>query len=436
MKSHKLDIVCFQEAKISKENLKVDYKKKGLVGLCGGEYESFWSCSTLEDKKGRAGVVTFVSPRYSPVSASDTLLGDEMMDREGRVIMTDHGAFYVVNVYVPWGGGRGEDGCYEDPSKGEHKARFLELLETACTRLRATKPVILVGDMNIGMDAKDVCKSRRGWPGFGYSSTERNWLGGMLGRKNEVGGGGSTEEKGEGGGDKAHFFVDVWREAHPEAEVFSCFEQRTDARARNEGSRIDYILVSQGDFFTGCIAPALEGRKKSAEVTSVGGIGGGGEGAIPCAEHTPTPVWASSISMEDWKSLQSTPGVAILKTPQHWSDHLALVLVCNSNVPLPQPHEPCALSSKKVFRFGGDLRRMWAAAPSSAVGGGGSAGAARIASAGGEVPLDRAARNAAAQGEKRGRDKEKEVSGEAGREVDVPPRPGTLFAFFKAPRDS
>ena len=111
---------------------------------------------------------------------------------------------------------------------------------------RLQKPVILVGDLNIGMDALDVWPGRRQSPGFGYSPEEQDWLGGLLGRG----------AAGAGAAAPLPPYVDIWRSAHPEAQVYSCFEQKTAAREGNRGSRIDYILVSGGDFFDACVAPA------------------------------------------------------------------------------------------------------------------------------------------------------------------------------------
>ncbi len=42
-------------------------------------------------------------------------------------------------------------------------------------------------------------------------------------------------------------FVDVFRHLHPnERSTFTCFDERTNARERNAGVRIDYVLVTKG----------------------------------------------------------------------------------------------------------------------------------------------------------------------------------------------
>ena len=43
----------------------------------------------------------------------------------------------------------------------------------------------------------------------------------------------------------AHGFVDVFRHLHPDAEAYTWWPYRFNARARNIGWRIDYFLVAE-----------------------------------------------------------------------------------------------------------------------------------------------------------------------------------------------
>ena len=72
---------------------------------------------------------------------------------EGRVLLTDHGAFVLINVYVPnAGGGPGKD----RPRLG-YKMRFLRALCACCRTLAAAgREVLLVGDFNVCCDERDV----------------------------------------------------------------------------------------------------------------------------------------------------------------------------------------------------------------------------------------------------------------------------------------
>ena len=397
MQSMQLDLLLVQESKLQLDTVRADSPKAGCIGRCGGaSYESFWSCSSAPGKLGMAGVTTFASSAFSPVAADSAPLGDAELDAEGRVLVTDHAHFYVVNVYVIWGGERGKDGLYLDAARGATKLRFLGLLGALVRRLRASKPVILAGDLNIGMDAQDVHPERRATKGYGYSEEEQQWLAELLGR------GGAEGGEGEGEGQAPLHFVDLWRSAHPRAEVYSCFENKTMARQANKGSRIDYILASRGAFFDACMAQARDCCASPSASTSSGSSGGSGGGGAAEAAHSsadaslslssssssssssqaasaPAGSWAASVSMEEVPSL-TRPGIAIVRTPGHWSDHLALLLVCH-NVPVAPEHKPCQLSSRVLFRpKGGDIKAMFAAgtaaaaATAAAGGGGGSAG--------------------------------------------------------------
>lgn len=124
------DIICFQETKLRKQELRAD-----LVIADG--YESFVSCTRTSEKgrTGYSGVATFcrVKSAFSsnevalPVRAEEGITGllassevgkDSMpvaaegleefskeellkVDSEGRCIVTDHGHFVLFNIYGP-----------------------------------------------------------------------------------------------------------------------------------------------------------------------------------------------------------------------------------------------------------------------------------------------------------------------------------------------
>jgi len=94
---------------------------------------------------------------------------------------------------------------------------------------------MIVGDLNLAADARDV------HPKIGlekhFTEEERSWLQGML-----------TDSGG---------YTDIWRKLHndtyetqqPTSSVttaYTCWDEKTSARAFNEGVRIDYILLTSG----------------------------------------------------------------------------------------------------------------------------------------------------------------------------------------------
>lgn len=139
------DIVCIQEHKIPLKQLASRSEPFGCADVDG--YESFWSCCTDSQKRGFNGVVTYAK-KGSVQGADSRPLGCEELDNQGRVVMTDHGAFVVFNVYAPASGG----------NSLTYKMKFLNALRRAMRyqREECKKKVILVGDLNISHSGIDV----------------------------------------------------------------------------------------------------------------------------------------------------------------------------------------------------------------------------------------------------------------------------------------
>ena len=140
-----IDLLCLQEHKIPLTQLSSRSEPHRCSTIDG--YESFWSCATDQKSKGFNGVVTYAKVG-TVQSANSTPLNDPELDNQGRCIMTNHGKFVVFNVYVPCGGG-----THTLPKK----MKFLHALSNAMEKQRAEgKHVILVGDMNLKIDKRDV----------------------------------------------------------------------------------------------------------------------------------------------------------------------------------------------------------------------------------------------------------------------------------------
>jgi len=93
-------------------------------------------------------VVTYV--RSGLVRSADSSpLGVPDLDDQGRCVVTDHGRFVLFNVYAP---------CGSDSGTLPRKMRFLHALRDAMDRQRREfgREVILVGDMNLTVDRRDV----------------------------------------------------------------------------------------------------------------------------------------------------------------------------------------------------------------------------------------------------------------------------------------
>ena len=96
--------------------------------------QSFWA--TSREKRGYSGVVTYTREAWAPLAADADCLGDsaeDLLSREGRIVVTDHGVFVLLNVYVPNAGKRGE----ELSARADLKIRFLRALKAKCDLLTA-----------------------------------------------------------------------------------------------------------------------------------------------------------------------------------------------------------------------------------------------------------------------------------------------------------
>ncbi|GMH33999.1 hypothetical protein BSKO_01833 [Bryopsis sp. KO-2023] len=207
---HKADVVCVQEAKIPEEKLTAEV-------ACVEGYESFWAHSRA--KKGYSGVATWAKLNHSAVSAEVDFLGggSDDIDQEGRVVMTDLGAFVLINVYVP------NSGDIPERPRLHFKLKFLEELKSKMESLVSQgREVLVVGDFNIARAANDVHKSFR---------LNEIYLPEEVALMNSF-----TVE-----------FTDAWRKLHPdEANVFTVWNERKNYRESNKGLRIDYALCSKG----------------------------------------------------------------------------------------------------------------------------------------------------------------------------------------------
>jgi len=147
---------------------------------------------------------------------------------EGRSLETDHGAFVLLNLYAPNAGDRERDGG----ARAALKTAFLTAVRGRVDALLAAgRQVIVVGDFNVAATPDDVATSI-GWDGL-WSVAEADALAHLT----------------------APPMVDAWRATHPGVSSataprgergFTVWDERTGARARDAGLRIDFCLVSEG----------------------------------------------------------------------------------------------------------------------------------------------------------------------------------------------
>ena len=196
------DVLCFQEVKLQAEQVPT------LLPPLPG-YHAYWSCA---DRKGYSGVATFT--RFDPLKVEHGF-GLEQFDREGRIMRTDFPQFTLMNIYFPNGG--------SGPERLAYKMEFYDAFLGYANALRAEgKRLIVCGDYNTAHQEIDLARPKANERISGFLPQERAFLDRMA-------------EQG---------YVDVYRHLHKEPARYTWWDQKTFARDRNVGWRIDYFWVS------------------------------------------------------------------------------------------------------------------------------------------------------------------------------------------------
>ena len=153
------DVLAVQEVKLQRQ--KVQAEPAAVYAYPFQGWESYWAFPTCVGnakgsvvKRGFNGVTTFARAGLT-LAADAAPLGDPSLDGEGRCLLTDHGGFVLLNVYVHATGGRDDDDDYQ--RKLERKLALLAALRRKMTSLRAAgRRVVLCGDLNIASRGRDV----------------------------------------------------------------------------------------------------------------------------------------------------------------------------------------------------------------------------------------------------------------------------------------
>lgn len=197
------DILFLQETKASADQLEPELLKPD-------GYFTYWASA---DRKGYSGVALFSKAEPKSVQLG---LGIPDYDNEGRTIVAEYDDFVVLGAYFPNGG----RDLSRVPYKMAYKAAFLDY----CNKLRADgKSVIFCGDVNTAHREIDLARPKENTKTTGFLPVERAWLDEVV----------------------AQDYVDTFRYLYPEkTDAYSWWSNRTGARERNIGWRIDYFFIS------------------------------------------------------------------------------------------------------------------------------------------------------------------------------------------------
>jgi exodeoxyribonuclease-3 len=197
------DIVCLQESKISRDQLSFDLSEIAA-------YKGYFA---FAEKKGYSGVTT-----YSKIEPIATQIGlhEDKFDREGRTIISQYDNFTLFNIYFPNG--------KASPERLSYKMDYYNFLLNYLKELLKTEPnIIICGDVNTAHQEIDLARPKENQLISGFLKQERAWLDQLI----------------------ALGFIDSFRALHPTRKnCYTWWSQRSGARARNVGWRIDYFFIS------------------------------------------------------------------------------------------------------------------------------------------------------------------------------------------------
>lgn len=198
------DIVCVQEIKAQEDQLNMDIRNP----------DGYYAYFNPAERKGYSGVATF--SKEEPLSIRKGY-GVERFDCEGRVLTTEYRDFFLLNIYFPNGQRDGERLKYKMDFYDE-TLRYVEALK------KTGKEVITLGDYNTAHKEIDLARPKENSGTSGFLPIERAWLDKWI----------------------ASGQVDIFREFNKEPGQYTWWDQKSRARERNIGWRIDYHFVTEG----------------------------------------------------------------------------------------------------------------------------------------------------------------------------------------------
>lgn len=202
----KYDMVAVQETKTHDHTILSDK----LLHPDG--YTAYFHGAT--EKKGYSGVAIYT--KLVPNKVKTDFGAKSLLSKEGRVLELHFTDFVLLNIYFPNGGASSD--------RLKYKLKFYqEFLAYLKDLQQKHSKIIFCGDVNTAHYEIDLARPKENVKTSGFLLEERVWL-----------------DKFEDLG-----FVDSFRVKHPETVKYSWWDQKTGARARNVGWRIDYFYLTK-----------------------------------------------------------------------------------------------------------------------------------------------------------------------------------------------
>ncbi|MCA9363792.1 exodeoxyribonuclease III [Candidatus Kaiserbacteria bacterium] len=209
--THDPDILCIQETKAERGQVDVDFE----------HYEEHWHSA---ERKGYSGTAIFTkrAPENVLYGFPDEIqsahhLADTYGDttKEGRVLTLEFEGFFVSTVYTP----NAKDDLSRIPMRRQWDPSYREYVEL----LQKQKPVICCGDFNVAHTEDDLARPKENVGNKGFTEEERNGFESLL----------------------ATGLIDTFRSTHEGNGFYTWWSHWGQARERNVGWRIDYVLMSE-----------------------------------------------------------------------------------------------------------------------------------------------------------------------------------------------
>jgi exodeoxyribonuclease-3 len=164
----------------------------------------------LGKTQGRNGVAIFTSEKPK---RKNNMIGYDKFDSEGRFIELEFGDYSIINVYMPHGS--------RDKSRLPYKLAAFEKL-TEYLKNRQRDKFVLLGDFNVALTELDALNAKRNENNTMFTIEERT----AMKRIFDIG------------------IIDCFRNLYPAESKYTWWPYAYDARERNVGWRIDYIMVN------------------------------------------------------------------------------------------------------------------------------------------------------------------------------------------------
>lgn len=194
------DFFAIQETKLQEGQIELNFEG----------YKSYFNSA---EKKGYSGVAVYT--KHQPLKVTKGI-GIEQHDHEGRVLTLEYENFYFVTCYTP--------NSKRELLRLDYRMVWEEAFLNYIESLKAIKPVIFCGDLNVAHQEIDLKNPKTNRRNAGFTDEERCCFTKLLGMG----------------------YIDTFRYFYPDmVGAYSWWSYMFKAREKNAGWRIDYFVVSE-----------------------------------------------------------------------------------------------------------------------------------------------------------------------------------------------